>query len=249
MKVGAGDGVAIAGFVISGSSSKKVAVRALGPSLSGFGISSPLADPMLTLVRSSDQTVVASNDSWQQDNNAAQLSAAGFAPSNGSEAAVLVTLPPGAYTAVVSGANGTVGTSIVEVYEVDAPQAPAINLSTRGQILDGDDVMIGGFVVGGAYPQTVVIRALGPSLAAFGVEGTIANPSVTLVRMADNTVVATNDDWASSPNAARLSSTGFAPSDPRESAILVTLEPGAYTAIVRGADGSTGVGMVEVYAQ
>jgi hypothetical protein len=139
--------------------------------------------------------------------------------------------------------------AVVEVYEVDPPEVPIINLSARGQVLDGENVMIGGFVVSGAYPQTVLVRALGPSLGSYGVSGTLTNPTVTLVRMSDQAIVATNDDWGSTANAAQIMAEGFAPANPKESAILITLEPGAYTAIVRGADGTTGVGMVEVYAR
>jgi hypothetical protein len=124
---------------------------------------------------------------------------------------------------------------------------PLINVSTRGQVSTGGDVMIGGFVIQGSSPQTVVVRARGPSLTQFGIPNALANPSLTLVRASDNATLATNDDWGSAANAAQLVSSGFAPSNPLESAILVTLQPGAYTALVAGAGGGSGVGMVEVY--
>jgi hypothetical protein len=180
--------------------------------------------------------------------NSAQLSALGYAPSNAVEAAVLVTLQPGAYTAIVSGAGGTTGVGIVEVYELDRPDVPLINISTRGHVGTDSELMIGGFIVTGNGPQTVVVTAKGPSLAAFGIAGTLANPTLTLVRASDNTVIATNDDWQQASNAAQIQAAGFAPSNPLESAILMTLPPGAYTAIVSGVNNGTGVGIVEVYA-
>ena len=115
------------------------------------------------------------------------------------------------------------------------------------QVLTGNDVMIGGFVIQGSGPQQVAIVATGPSLAAFGITNPLANPTLTLVRSSDQTVVATNDDWQSASNASQLQAAGFAPSNALESAILITLQPGAYTAIVSGAGGGTGVSVVAVY--
>ena len=161
---------------------------------------------------------------------------------------MLVNLPPGAYTAIVSGVGGGTGVGIVEVFEVDTPEIPLANISTRGQVLTGNDVMIGGFVIQGSAPQTVVIRARGPSLVPFGITNALADPQIQLVRSSDQATIATNDDWGSAPNASAIAASGFAPSDPREAAILITLPPGAYTAIVRGVGGGTGVGIVEVFA-
>jgi len=200
-------------------------------------------------VRSSDQVVIDSNDDWGTAANAATLQASGFAPSNPLESAIYTTLPPGAYTAIVSGVGNTSGVGLVEVYEVDHPEVELINISTRGKVLTGFDVMIGGFVILGNGPQTVVIRAIGPSLANFGVAGALQNPQIQLVRQSDQTIIATNDDWVNAPNASLIQSSGFAPSNSFESAILITLDPGAYTAIVSGVNGGTGVGLVEVYAQ
>ncbi len=238
----------IGGFVISGTTPKTVVVRAIGPSLAKYGIGNALADPSLQVVRASDQSVVASNDNWGSASNASQISASGFAPSDSHESAVLVTLQPGAYTAIVSGIGGATGTALVEVYEVDHPEVPMINISTRGEVLTGTNAMVGGFVISGTSPQTVVVRARGPSLAQYGIANALANPTMQLVRASDNTVIATNDDWSSDANAAQVQASGFAPSDPHESAVIVTLQPGAYTAVVNGANGGTGVGMVEVYA-
>jgi hypothetical protein len=225
-----------------------VAIVATGPSLAAFGITNPLANPTITLVRSSDQAVIATSDDWQSAANAPELTAAGFAPSNALEAAILIDLAPGAYTAIVQGAGGVTGVSVIGVYEVDHPETPLVNISTRGRVLTGNDVMIGGFVLNGAAPKTLAIVATGPSLAAFGITSPLANPTITLVRSSDQAVVATNDDWQSDANSAQLQAKGFAPSNPLESGLLVTLPGGAYTVIVQGVGGGTGVAVIGVYA-
>jgi hypothetical protein len=209
----------IGGFVIGGAAAKTVAIVATGPSLASFGITNPLANPRITLVRSSDGAGLAFNDDWQAAANASQLQAAGFAPSHPSEAAILMTLPPGAYTAIVEGTGGAAGVGVVGVYEVDAPEVPLVNFSTRGLVLGGGEVLIGGFVVGGSGPQAVAIVATGPSLGAYGVANPLPNPTLVLLRSSDGAVIATNDDWQSHANAAQLQSAGFAPSQPLESAI------------------------------
>jgi hypothetical protein len=136
----------------------------------------------------------------------------------------------------------------VAVYEVDTPNVPLVNISTRGRVLTGNDVMIGGFVITGSVPQTVVITATGPSLSAFGITQPLPDPTLQLVRSSDQAVLATNDNWQNASNALQIQQAGFAPSHFLESAIMVTLPPGAYTAIVSGVNGSTGVGIVAVYA-
>ena len=244
-----GNEVMIGGFVIGGATPKTVVVRARGPSLAPFGIANALANPTLQLVRSADQSSVASNDNWGSAANAGAIAASGFAPSSSLESAVLVTLGPGAYTAVVAGAAGSTGVGMVEVFEVDRPESPLANISVRGQVMGGDDAMIGGFVVAGSGPQAVLIRARGPSLVPFGIANALGNPTLQLVRSADGTTLATNDDWAAAPNATSIAASGFAPGSALESAILVILEPGAYTAILRGAGSGTGVGIIEVFAQ
>ena len=249
MQVLTGNDVMIGGFVVSGGADKTVVIRARGPSLVPFGITNALANPVLQLVRSSDQATIATNDNWGSAANAGAVTASGFAPSDPLEAAILVTLPPGAYTAIVTGAGGSTGVGIVEVFEVDRPEAPLANISTRGQVLTGNDVMIGGFVINGADPQTVVVRARGPSLVPFGIPNALANPVLQLVRSSDQATIAINDDWQAATNAADLQASGFAPSSNQEAAILITLDPGAYTAIVTGAGGTTGVAIVEVFAR
>jgi hypothetical protein len=249
MQVLTGDNVAIAGFVIDGTASKTVVITAKGPSLTAYGINNPLPDPTLTLVRMSDQATLAVNDNWTAAPNASQISASGFAPTNGLESAILVTLPPGAYTAIVSGVNDSVGVGLVEVYEVDQPQVILSNISTRARVGTGSDVMIGGFVVQGSGPQKVIVTAKGPSLAQYGVSGTLPDPAMTLVRATDGAYIANNDNWPAFELADDLRFSGLAPTDTRESAVLVTLDPGAYTAIVSGSgEINTGVGLVEVYA-
>ncbi|MBK7660291.1 MAG: hypothetical protein IPJ28_14685 [Betaproteobacteria bacterium] len=248
MQVLTGNDVMIGGFIIGGTQSKTVVVRARGPSLTAAGVPGALANPVLLLY--SGATPLATNDNWQDATNAAAVQASGFAPSNALEAAIHTTLAPGAYTAIVTGTAGGTGVGIVEVFEVDLPDAPLINISTRGQVLTGNDVMIGGFIIQGDTPQTVVVRARGPSLTAAGVPGALANPVLLLYSGA--TPVASNDDWqvqTVAGDAAAIQASGFAPSNALESAIRVTLAPGAYTAIVTGAGSTTGVGIIEVFAQ
>ena len=239
MQVLTGDNVIIGGFIIGGTTPETVIVRARGPSL---GVAGSMADPMLTLVPASGAPAMV-NDDWQAAANAATVQASGFAPGHPKEAAVYAALAPGAYTAIVQGVNNTTGIAIVEVYEIDHPEVPLTGISTRGFVQAGDNVMIGGVIIQGDSPQTVVVRARGPST---GVPGALADPTLTLVPAAGGPTF-TNDDWQSAPNAAALQATGLAPGNPKESALLVTLNPGAYTAIVSGVGGTTGVAIVEVY--
>jgi hypothetical protein len=243
LQVLTGDDVMIGGFIIGGSAPKTVVVRARGPSLAQFGVTGLLANPQLQLF--SGPTVIASNDNWLSAANSAAIQAAGFAPGDTSEAAIMMTLNPGAYTAIVSGVAQGTGVGIVEVFEVDAVTVPLINIATRGRVQTGDNVMIGGFIIQGDGPQTVVVRARGPSLAQFGVPGLLANPQLQL--FSGPTVIGSNDDWQQAGNANAIQAAGFAPSDNRESAIMMTLNPGAYTAIVSGVGGTTGVAIVEVF--
>ena len=246
LRVETGDNVAIAGFVVSGSASKRVLVRALGPSLAAGGVANVLANPALEL-RSADGTLLSANDNWQ-GSQSAEITATGRAPGDARESALIATLAPGAYTAIMRGADGGVGVGLIEVYDLDAAvvTTKAVNVSTRGRVATGDDVMIGGFVIGGSSTRRMVVRALGPSLAAAGVAGTLSDPSVE-IRDARGTLITSNDNWQSGGQVTTLQSLGKAPSDPREAALVVTLNPGAYTAIVRGANGTTGVALVEVY--
>jgi hypothetical protein len=244
-EVQAGDQVSIGGFIVTGTSPKRVILRAIGPSLAGFGIANPLADPVLEL-HASDQTLIASNDNWP-DSDEAGITATGLAPSNLLESAMVETLDPGGYTAVMSGKNGTTGIGLVEVYDLDqAADSQLANISTRAAVQPGNDVMIGGFILGGGGADTtVLVRALGPSLTQLGVTGALPNPTLEL-RDSNGALVRSNDDWKDTQQT-EIEGAGLSPSDDVESAILATLSPGGYTAIVAGKDGVTGVGLVEVY--
>ena len=242
LKVLTGDNVLIGGFIISGpsGSTKKVLVRGLGPSLSGFGVPDTLADPLLQL---NGPGTAITNDDWQSDPNMSQIPP-GFAPSNPKESAIVATLGPGNYTAILKGADGGSGNGLAEVYDIDGSSPLKIgNISTRGFVQSGDNVMIGGFFIGGSGSVTVVVRALGPSLTQFGVVGAMQDPTLEVHDGNGNTT--TNDDWQSAGNSSSIPA-NLQPTDPRESALLMTLVPGQYTAIVRGKN-ETGVALVEVY--
>jgi len=245
VKVQTGDQVSIGGIIVSGTSPKRVILRAIGPSLAGVGIANPLADPVLEL-HASDQTIIASNDNWM-DSDEAGIAATGLAPSNLLESALVETLDPGSYTAVVSGKNGTTGVGLVEVYDLDQAAGSQLgNISTRAVVQTGDNVMIGGFILGsGGADTTVLVRALGPSLTQLGVTGALPNPTLEL-HDSNGTLLSGNDDWKETQQT-EIEGTGLSPSDDLESAVLTTLGPGAYTAIVAGSNGVTGVGLVEVY--
>jgi arylsulfate sulfotransferase len=246
--VSTGDNILINGFIISGNDPKTVVLRALGPSLSDFGVSGALADPVLT-VHNSSGTVVASNDNWQTDPGSAFMAQNGFAPPNPAESATLVqNLVPGAYTVVVRGQNSTQGISLAEVYELTSPGLNSLlgNVSGRSYVGTGDNLLISGFIIGDVERATVVVRALGPSLASFGVSQPLSDPTLTIYD-ANGSAIASNDNWQSDPNNLVLQRNGLAPANPAESALVLRLPAGEYTAAVRGASGVTGNALVEVY--
>lgn len=245
MEVLAGDQVIIGGFIINGTAPKKVILRAIGPSLAPFGISDPLADPILEL-HGSDSSLITMNDNWK-DTDEANISATGLAPTNDLESAIVATLDPGSYTAIVKGKNDGTGGGLVEGYDLNqAANSQLGNISTRGFVETGANVMIGGFILGGQTGNAnVVVRALGPSLTAFGVAGALADPTLEL-RDGNGTLVRSNDNWKESQQT-EIQGTGLQPSNDLESAIFETLAAGSYTAIVAGKGGLTGVGLVEVY--
>jgi arylsulfate sulfotransferase len=243
-----GDNVLINGFIITGPDPKYVVVRALGPSLSDFGVSGALADPVLT-VHNSSGAVVASNDNWQTDVGAAVMAENGLAPTNPSEAAALIgNLAPGAYTVVVTGKDTTPGISLAEVYELTSPglNSKLTNVSGRGYVGTGDNVLISGFIIGDVEKGTVVVRAVGPSLASYGVSQPLSDPTLTIYD-SNGSAIASNDNWQSDANNIVLHRHGLAPGNPAESALVLHLPAGAYTAIVSGASGATGNALVEVY--
>jgi YVTN family beta-propeller protein len=245
-----GNEVMIGGFIIQGAAAKTVVVNVAGPSLAKYGVTNALADPTLTLVRSFDNAILATNDDWQNQGAASVMAieASGFKPNNMLEPAIIATLPPGAYTAIVQGVGGGTGIGLIGVFEVDHPEVPLANLSTRGKVLTGNDVMIAGFVIGGAAGRTLVINVAGPSLSSFGIAHPLADPTLTLIRASDNAIIASNDNWQDAPNAAQIQASGFAPRNPLEPAIMMTLPPGAYTAVIQGARGGAGVALVGVFA-
>jgi hypothetical protein len=293
-RVQTGDNVMIGGFRIAGTAPKAVLVRARGGSLGGAPFNRPgvLANPTMQLY--SGSTVIAQNDNWQSTDplclspatacgNGAQISATVMDPCQpnpgqtvappgcAQESALLVTLPPGAYTTIVSGVGGGTGMGLVEVFEADTvTTARLINISSRARVETVDDVLIGGLIIGGTTSKTVLLRARGPSMGGppFNIPGVLANPTMQLYSGA--TVIAQNDNWQTtdplcgSPATAcgdttQISATAMDPCQPnpgqvvappncaQEAAVLVTLPPGAYTAIVSGVGGGMGVGLVEVF--
>jgi uncharacterized repeat protein (TIGR03803 family) len=245
--VGTGDDALIGGFIVRGNAAKKVIIRAIGPSLAAAGVEGVLNDPLLELHDGTGK-VIATNGDWQTSADKQAIVDTGIAPSDMRESAIVQSLDPGSYTAVIRGAGDTKGVALVEVYDLDRAAGRLSNISTRGHVQTGDQVMIGGFIVGGDAPGKVLIRAIGPSLgkASPPVGGVLADPQVEL-RDGDGDLMAANDNWEDNPQREDISATGIAPSDPHESAIVGSLNPGNYTAIVRGVDDSTGVALIEVY--
>jgi hypothetical protein len=236
--------VLIGGFVISGTGTKQVLVRGLGPTLTDFGVAGALADPFLSLVTGSGN-VLWNNDNWK-DSQQAAIQATGKAPTHDSEAAIVQILGPGNYTAVLSGKNNTTGIGLVEVYDQSpASTAQLSNISSRGHVGTGNNVMIGGFISAVADTR-VIVRALGPTLTQFGVTGVLADPVLGLFD-ANGNAIASNDNWTQSPQAAQIQASGFAPPNALEPAIISTRPLGNTTAIVSGKNGTTGVALLEVY--
>jgi hypothetical protein len=246
IKVGLGDNVLIGGFIINGAQSKRVILRAIGPSLAASGVANALTDPVLELHDSGG--VIGSNDDWQSGSQAAEITASGLAPNDPRESAIIATLSPGNYTAVVSGSHNGQGIGLVEAYELDANGTRLVNISTRGRVGLSDEVMIGGFIVQGGNAKRVIVRALGPSLATGPnpVAGALADPVLEL-RDSSGVLVALNDNWINSPQYAEIVASTVPPPNTMESAIISTCGPGSYTAIVRGVNNTSGVALVEVY--
>jgi hypothetical protein len=249
LRVETGDNVLIGGFIVSGTHPKSVIVRALGPSLGNFGLSGALSDPVLE-IRNSSGGLVASNDDWRTDQQA-QITGTGLAPSDILESAIVVTLPANnsAYTAIVRGYEDATGIGVVEAYDLDgAIDSQLANISTRGFIQTGNNVLIGGFILGsGANNTRVAVRGIGPSLSQLGLSPVLADPTLELHDSNGATLVS-NDNWQDdSVTAAQLTALGLAPSNPAESGIIQSLPPGAFTAILAGKNGGTGIGLVEIY--
>jgi hypothetical protein len=257
-----GTDVVIGGFIIEGSGPKMVIVRAIGPELTRFGVPNALADPTLELHNGAG-ALIASNNNWQTtiiggiitSNQVSAIEDSGHAPTQPSESAIIATLQPGNYTAIVRGVSNTTGVALVEVYDLSADNVSVLgNISTRSFVQTGANVMIGGFIIEGSGPKTVIVRAIGPELTRFGVPDALADPALDL-HNGTGALIASNNNWQTtvisgiitSDQVGAIQNSGHAPTQPSESAIIATLQPGNYTAIVRGINNTTGVALVEVY--
>ena len=234
-------------MIATGSESKRVIIRAIGPTLNDFGVPGALADPTLELYQGN--TLLFSNDDWRNSSQQAQIESSGLAPNKDLESAIIWMLTPGEnYTAVLRGKNGQTGIGVVEAFDLDRAAASKLaNISTRGFVETDDNVMIAGLIVtptDGASTK-ILVRALGPTLGDLGVPGVLANPTLDLVN-SSGTVIRSNDNWKNSQRA-EIEAAGLAPNHDQESALVEVVPPGAYTAIVRGNGRTTGVGLVEVY--
>jgi hypothetical protein len=262
LPVGTGDNLLIEGFTVQGpaGSTKKIIVRAIGPSLAAFGIIDALPNPTLEIHdANNNNAIVATNDDWKVTqvggiitaDQSAEISASGFAPGNDLESAIIANLPPGSYTGVVRGAGNSVGTAVVDAFDLSpAASAKLVNIATRGLIQPGDGLMIGGFIIQNGSVKAVVL-AIGPSLAAFGITNALSDTTLQL-RDGNGALVVENDDWKirssdGGSQQAEIEATGLQPTNDRESAVVTTLPPGQYTAQVRGKPETTGTGVVQVY--
>ena len=249
--VGGSAGTPIPGFVLTGNGTKSMLVRAVGPSLAAFGVTGVLADPRFSLVGAT--ATVASNDNWLAADAGTMAGVGAFALTGGSkDAALVATLPAGAYTAPVTATDGGSGVALLEVYDASSGSSVnVINASTRAYVGTGDSVLIPGFVISGSGALKLLIRAVGPTLGSFGVTDALADPTITLYR--GTTVLASNDNWASSANPLEISTAAGAvgafalPSGSKDAALVATLPAGSYTAIVSGAGNTTGTALVELY--
>ena len=257
-----GNNVMIGGFIVQGTGPKRVIIRAIGPELTHFGITNPLANPTLELHNESG-ALIASNDNWQTTipggiittNQVNAIQNSGHTPTVASESAIIANLQPGNYTAIVSGVNNTTGVALVEVYDLSPAASSSLgNISSRAFVQTGQNVMIGGLIVQGTAAKRVIIRAIGPELTQHGITSALANPTLELYN-GTGALVASNDNWQTTilgglittNQANEIQNSGHAPTAASESAIIANLQPGNYTAIVRGANNTTGVALVEVY--
>jgi len=250
MLVQTGDNVGIGGFIITGSAPKQVLLRAIGPSLTQHGVAGALADPVLELHGPPGFTTII-NDNWREDQEN-QIIATGAAPDNDLESAILATLAPGNYTAIVKGKNNTTGVALVEAYDLATSGTSKLaNISTRAFCGTGGNIVIAGFILGSnggsSGNDRIVVRGLGPSLGEAGVPNALADPVLEL-RNGNGVLLIANNDWRDNPvQASDLIAAGLAPTNDLESAIAATLPPGLYTALLAGLNDGTGVGLVELY--
>ena len=245
VSVGTGERVSIAGFIITGDSSKKVLIRGIGPSLSANGVPNPLADPTLELFDSAGKQLRLNNN-WR-DSQPAEIVATGLPPQNDLESAIVINLTPGPYTAVLSGQGGGTGNGLVEIYDLEPDvDSTLANLSTRGFVGTGDNVLIAGIIIGEGDSPIMVLRALGPTLVNAGIANPLLDPTIELHNN-NGAVIGFNDNWKENQMEA-VNATVLAPANEQEAAIVAPLlTPGNYTAVVRGKDNTTGVALVEAY--
>jgi len=257
-----GDNVMIGGFMIQGTEPKRVIIRAIGPELTQYGVPDALANPTLEL-HDGTGALIASNDNWWHtiiggiitSDQRSDIRNSGYVPGDGKESAIIAELPASNYTAIVRGVNNTMGVALVEVYDLN-PDSNSIlgNISSRAFVQTDDNVMIGGFIIRGTQPKRVILRGIGPELSQYGVPNVLPDPTLELHDSA-GALIASNDNWQhtiiggiiTSDQRSDIRNSGHAPSDGRESAIIAELPAGNYTAIVRGVNNTTGVGLVEVY--
>lgn len=244
LRVLKGENVLIGGFIITGNQPKKVLLRAIASSLASAGVNGALQDPVLELHQGSN--LIATNDNWK-DKQQSEIQATNIPPSDDRESAIVATLNPGSYTAILRGNSDGTGIALVEVYDLSGgADSTVANISTRGFVDTDENAMIGGFIVGNNSSANVILRAIGPSLGSSGVQGALPDTTLEL-HDGNGTQIAFNDDWQSDANASQVQAAGIAPQDPHESAIATNLAGGNYTVVVRGKNNSTGVGLVEVY--
>lgn len=258
-QVGTGANILIPGFVISGSGTETLLIRADGPGLAQFGVSGVLAQPSLRITNQSTGNTIASNTGWGTDANAAQIASVdsqvgAFALASGSaDCAVIVNLPAGAYTVQVSGVNNTTGVALAEVYEVSSSGTRLINISTRAQVGTGGSIIIAGFVVSGSGTEQLLVRGDGPSLTQFGVTGALAQPSLSVINQGSGGTIASNTGWSTNTNPSQVVSIGTTvgafslAAGSADSAVVINVPAGAYTAQVAGVNSTTGVALVEAY--
>jgi hypothetical protein len=248
MLVQTGDRVGVGGFIITGSAPKRVLLRAIGPSLAHFGMPNVLVDPVLELHGPAGFVTVI-NDNWR-DTQEIGIQATSIPPTDNLESAIVATLNPGSYTAIVKGKNNTSGVALIEIYDLNREAASRLgNLSTRAFISTGSDIAIAGFMSDGNVSDRIVVRGMGPSLASGAVPASAALADPTLeLRDENGTLILANNDWQDYPaQAAELTLAGLAPSNNLESGIAATLPPGFYTVLLAGLNHGTGIGLVEIY--
>ncbi len=255
-----GYNVVIGGFIVQGTQPKRVIIRALGPELSQYGVPNVLANPTLEL-HDGTGALIASNNNWATtiiggiitSNQVHEIQVSGYAPSDPFESAIIADLAAGHYTAIVRGVNNMTGVALVEVYDLSPEPGSFLgNISTRGYVETGDNVMIGGFMLQGTQPKGVVLRAIGPELSKYGIPNTLADPTLELYD-SKGALIAFNDNWQrtaiggiiAGDQVRGILNSGLAPGDRNESAINATLLPGSYTAILRGVNNTTGVALLE----